>query len=329
MKKLISIVLLLILPFITFVFKSDAKEDVTVSAGEGDYSLILCGFDEAAENTDSIILAKYISADNSLNFIQIPRDTYHDAASYKKINSLYPSRRASGDDRTDALKALEMDIEENLGINIDASIGYTMDTFVSVIDAIGGVDLDLPKAFSIYDSKGNEILSLSDGENHIDGKDALLFVRARNGYTGGDISRIDAQKIFLSSFLGKIKNDVSLTDIIKGCVETRNGWTLNVKIGDLFKIIMKNKGRISNVDMKYATLPGVAALGNNGVSYFYLSHKSSIELLNSLGFQSDHFDPNSVFLNNDDKTSRDVYYQDIGYYIYDDKTLSEIDLSSR
>lgn len=330
MKKIVFAILILSVVFVP-KFSSLSREAIAASIGgtsDRVLTYMLCGYDDAAENTDSIVLVSYRFSDNSMSFVQIPRDTYFANSSYKKINSVYPTEVSSGLSRADALNSLRTQLSSALGIRIDASIGYTMDTFVGVIDAIGGVDLVLPCEFGVKACDGTELLALSCGENHIDGKSALAFVRARNGYTTGDLGRVDAQKLFLSAFMTKLKNGVSAVDIVKACISTSKGWTVDARFSDLFQMLAKNRGRVSGISTKYATMPGKQVQSKDGIWYYSIALTPSAELLNDLGFvRNGCMDTEHLFLNSADEKFAEIYYShELSAKIYNDSTLMELEI---
>lgn len=334
MKKIITAVLLLaIISMSRIIPRADVNCVPTFGRAKERESItyLLCGYDDAAGNTDSIVLASYRYSSNTMTFLQIPRDTYYASAAYSKINSVYPTVRASGKSEIDALRELQDVISAALGIQIDSSIGYTMDTFVGFIDAIGGVEITLPKSFAVKSDSGEVLLSLEAGKSLLSGKEALTFVRARNGYTTGDLGRIDAQKIFLSAFMSKLKNDVGFTKIVKACISTAKGWTVDAKIGDLFKIISKNKGRISSIVTQYVNIPGSAVCDERGLWYYSVTAHSTDELLSSVGFtRCGAFDPDEKLLNEADAGFANIYNStDIRARIYDDAGLKDLDIGMR
>ena len=331
MKKILSVILLLAVILTVKNNTLDLSEAISAATeARATVTYLLCGYDDAAENTDSIVIATYSFGDNSVSFVQIPRDTYYRDTLYCRINSIYPSARASGETRAQALATLKGRLSDLLGIRIDASIGYTMDTFVAMINAIGGIDLYMPTPFVITGEAGEELLSLSDGYNHLDGEASLAFVRARGEYRTGDLGRIDAQKLFISAFVAKLKNDVSAVDIVKACIATSKGWTIDAKYSDIFQMVAKNHGRMSNVTTKYASLPGKQVCDKNGVWYYCVAREPAVALFGELGIKVGTFDNGGLMLNSENPDFGEVYYsKDIAVKIYDDNTLSQIDVNER
>ena len=71
------------------------------------YTFLVCGLDDAAENTDAIIIFKYDAKKNVASFLQIPRDTYFRYSdNIEKLNSVYSSLKAKGYDSKSAMQIL-------------------------------------------------------------------------------------------------------------------------------------------------------------------------------------------------------------------------------
>lgn len=88
-------------------------------------------------------------------------------------------------------------VEGNTGVFIDHFMVLDFVGFQSMVDALGTVEVCLPKAVDDPKSK----LHLPAGRTRVSGKDALSFVRLRNIGNGSDLSRIDRQQAFLSAMV--------------------------------------------------------------------------------------------------------------------------------
>jgi LCP family protein required for cell wall assembly len=86
----------------------------------------------------------------------------------------------------------------NFGIKSDHFLDISFNSFVKAVDAVGGVDVNLPKG--AYDAETG--INLSPGKHHLDGKTALLYVRFR--YPDSDWKRIDRQSDFMMSLFKKL-----------------------------------------------------------------------------------------------------------------------------
>ena len=163
MKKLISlIVAIYMIQYLPILLNSceDRVESAVKELDEGGITYLLCGFDNAAENTDSMILVNYSFLSNEIHFIQIPRDTYFEYKGCTKVNSIYPLLRSSGKTPHEAMETLRATLSEALGIEIDAYVGYSIDAIANLVDDIGGVALDVYEEEDevFYEDFSNEII---------------------------------------------------------------------------------------------------------------------------------------------------------------------------
>ena len=99
---------------------------------------------------------------------------------------------------------MQSSVENLLGIQIDHTVKVNFDGFINVIDALGGINIDVP--CRMY--KPLEDIDLLPGYQTLDGSEALAFVRWRGDGTG-DYGRIERQQQFISAVTAKVK-DMSL-----------------------------------------------------------------------------------------------------------------------
>jgi LCP family protein required for cell wall assembly len=92
-------------------------------------------------------------------------------------------------------------VEANTGIRIDHFAVLNFDGFRSMVDALGGVPIDLPRP--VTDRKTG--LKLPSGTSSLDGEQALAFVRARYDLgDGSDLGRITRQQAFLGAVVDQV-----------------------------------------------------------------------------------------------------------------------------
>jgi LCP family protein required for cell wall assembly len=148
--------------------------------------------------------------------LSIPRDTLAEIPGQgpQKINSAYASGGAKLAIRT---------VEGLLGIDIDQVAIIDFDGFRSFIDTIGGIDVDLPTPVCSDVSGGAFSLDLEEGENHLDGFQAITLARTRSNtcgsgeFTGTDVERAQFQQLILDGIKGKLTSITALPmNFIKG-----------------------------------------------------------------------------------------------------------------
>nr|WP_297366257.1 LCP family protein [Cryobacterium sp.] len=84
--------------------------------------------------------------------------------------------------------------------------------FKAVTDALGGVDVNNPIAFDSYYLQGRYFPA---GAQHLDGTEALAFVRERAAFADGDFQRVRNQQLLIGALLGGLMNQETLTDPAK------------------------------------------------------------------------------------------------------------------
>jgi len=97
-------------------------------------------------------------------------------------------------------------IEQLTGARIDHVAIIDFEGFSGMTTAIGGVDVVSDKAFT---ARGTQI---QVGTNHLEGKDALNFVRERYSFTDGDYTRVENQQRFLQAIADKVISRDTLTN---------------------------------------------------------------------------------------------------------------------
>ena len=152
--------------------------------------------------TDTMILFSLDPRDGSASMLSVPRDLYVDIPNYgrERINVAFPvgSVRGGGDE-AGARLAMET-IERNLGVAVDHYLLVDFNTVINVIDAFGGVTVDVPEY--IYDglypdmNYGYDPFEVFAGEQTMEGAFALKYMRTRHGDNDFERSRRQQQVIF-------------------------------------------------------------------------------------------------------------------------------------
>ncbi|MET8142600.1 LCP family protein [Sphaerisporangium sp. NPDC005288] len=171
------------------------------------------GHREVGERTDTIILA-HISPDrgNAL-LISFPRDSLVQLPACAPKNGLTGQRPHVGmineSFNFGGIGCTWKTIESLTGIHIDHFAKVDFTGFKSMVNALGGVEICVPKP--INDVKA--MLHLQAGRQLVKGEEALGYVRARYSLgDGSDIGRIQRQQMFIASMIKKAMSGATLTD---------------------------------------------------------------------------------------------------------------------
>lgn len=290
-----------------------AVEVDSLLTSERAYNILLIGTDREAGLADVMMLARLDLAAKRAFIMQIPRDTYaeYTDGSYKKLNGAYSALGAAG---------LCDFLSDALGMSVDRYVVTGLDTVRDIIDAVGGVDVNIPCDMKYRDKTQELYIDLKAGLQHLDGDAAEQFLRFRSGYIEGDIDRMDAQKIFLAATAKKIKDEFSL-GLAYRLLEAADGIETNFSASELLNIALEASG-IGSESITVLTMPGAEARAASGASYYSISSKAVASIVETyFGAAHGGFDTDGVFLNEKNAAFRNVYN---GYTEYKAYTLADI-----
>jgi LCP family protein required for cell wall assembly len=300
------------------------------------YNFLLIGHDRVGTLADVIMLVNYDIGAGALTVMQLPRDTYFEGdSSVSQLNvqfSAYYNRATLSGDGTPARTAASLfarQLEQNLCIKIHYTAVLNLDGFVKIVDAIGGVDIDIPADMDYDDPEQGLSIHLKAGPHHLNGEQAEGFVRFRSGYEQVDIGRVDAQKLFMSAFLQKVKSTVSITNVTlltKLVNEAAENLTTDLPVADMIYFARNALGldlsavRMMTIPCDYAgglVINRAATLAAVN-SYFNIYNNDITDTI---------FDRNLRFVNEDSALMYAAYTADAAV-IVSDHTAQEIEDNS-
>ncbi|WP_420497578.1 LCP family protein [Parafrankia soli] len=239
----------------------------------------------AGQRSDTTMLI-HVAEDGATTMVSFPRDTlvvipeYTDAAG--KVHKKHRGRFNSA--ITDGGPSLLVKMIESLtGMRVDHYVSVDLAGFKQITDAIGGVDVCvLPSDFKDHFQDDNKRWRVSTNTNdtmsgwsggpgtlHVNGEQALAFVRQRHGFMQGDIARINRQQQFLGAVLRKATSGDVLTNPLKSSALLRaatGAVTLgNTTLDELMALGLSMKGMAAgtmHVETLPTRAPGLADGGN-------------------------------------------------------------------
>lgn len=235
-------------------------------------NIVVAGVDEGGYRTDLILLCQINRYDGEVNILQIPRDTkVTNHRNDKKINSAYYS----------GFDCLSDEIEQVTGIDADDYVIIGFDGFMDVIDAIGGVKVDVPVRMYYTDPVQGLTIDLQPGPQKLDGEEAHMFMRFRQnndgtGYVNGDMDRIEAQKSLYSAVAKKVLSPMGVLRAPAIFSAVWRNCETNLSGGELFGV-MKDVAAVGN-NINFYSLPGGGRYIGGG-SYFVPDKNSTAALI--------------------------------------------------
>lgn len=183
------------------------------------YNILVLGVDVEAKLTDVMMLCQIDPVDKEVNIISIPRDTKVKVnGSTMKINASFSHGGVEQVIRT---------VKNLTGLPVHHYVLINTAAFRDTIDALGGVDFNVPQNMDYEDPLQNLYIHLKKGYQHLDGDKSEQLVRFRR-YTNGDIDRIKVQQDFMMAL-----------------IDQKLSATYVVKIPEVYEIVAKN----TNTDM--------------------------------------------------------------------------------
>ncbi|WP_229711436.1 LCP family protein [Pectinatus frisingensis] len=258
------ILLLMIAAAMAYAFtRYSTTKNTLGQAGNEKTTIMVMGVDSRADDvgrSDTLMVFTVDEKKDDVSVLSIPRDTRVkiDGHNYDKINHAY----AYG-----GHQLTQKAVEDLLNVPMNYYVLINIQSFAKIIDAIGGVDIDVEKRMYYddpWDDNGGLHIDLYPGMQHMDGKKAIEYVRFRDGE--GDIGRIARQQHFIKAVLAKVLTPAVLPKIPEIIKEVSSTVKTNLSFTDMLKFArllpgMKDGGVTSSM------LPGKPAYIDD-VSYW-------------------------------------------------------------
>ena len=180
--------------------------------------------DDDVGRSDTLMVATLDPKKDQAALMSVPRDTRVKIKGHgwDKINAAYAYGSAKGGPEAGE-KLAQRTVEDFLGVNMDHYVVVNIQAFQKIIDAIGGIDIDVEKRMYYedpWDDDGGLIIDLQPGMQHMDGKTAVTYVRYRD--EEGDIGRIKRQQKFMKACMDKVTSSRSCrASSAKSCPPSR------------------------------------------------------------------------------------------------------------
>ena len=156
------------------------------------------------KRTDSMMILHV--GDSGDTLISLPRDSNVTIPSYKGSTSgkIYPATgrqtKLNAAYAEDGPTLLVRTVEANMGLHIDHYVEIGFAGFANIVDAVGGVTIDIDKGFKDKYSGAD----FKAGKQTLNGEQALAFVRTRHAFAASDLQRTKNQQKFLSALAHQV-----------------------------------------------------------------------------------------------------------------------------
>ncbi len=259
-------------------------------------NFLLIGRDKIAGLTDTIIVGTFKADTGEIAMISIPRDLYTTLErdkinelkesdryppSYFKINSLY--NYVGGGER--GIQYLKDEVSDIIGADIDYYIMIDTEGFRAVVDAVGGIDFEVPEGGLYYSDPGQDLyINLKGGMQHLNGRQAEGLVRFRHGYASQDIQRMEVQQDFLKVFLKTVLDSENLKNNLSGLAGDFMQYVeTDITLGDIAKYV-PFIAKVDPDNVKSTVLPSYHKSSVSSSYYFDVDEEEAKKVIDEYFF---------------------------------------------
>lgn len=215
-------------------------------------NIVVLGVDERAEEhdvgrSDTLFVVMFDTQTKNASLLSIPRDTRVRIPKHgwDKINHAY----AYG-----GRELTQKTVEELLGLHINNYVMVDFKGFKGLVDAIGGVDINVEKDMYYRDSWDGFTIDIKKGMQHMDGETAIQYVRFRD--EEGDIGRIKRQQHFLMAVYEKISSADMLLHIPGLAQQLTAMIKTDLPINDMLSLGKALHSMVREKGLSMAMVPG-------------------------------------------------------------------------
>lgn len=244
-----------------------AKRSEKVDINKDPFTILLIGADGRRDKSrnwrsDVLMLAAINPKNKSIKVMSIPRDTYVEIANtngaHDKINA---SAAYAYQKKIDPVQNIRETVENLFHIPIDYYAKVDFQGFTSIVDTLGGVDVNVPFSFRAQ-MIGGEMAYFEKGPAHLNGAETLAYVRMRKNDPEGDKGRNKRQREVVQRLVDQLTEvDVvtkfpELIRVVRDHFEYSFSFT---EIASLSQSYQQSKNNIEHIELK--TIPSRKHIG--------------------------------------------------------------------
>ncbi|MFX3675286.1 MAG: LCP family protein [Paenisporosarcina sp.] len=231
--------------------KSDYRDEA-VQPLEDNVSILFVGIDDSEQRnqgesnsrSDALMLATLNNKSKTIKLVSVPRDSlvYIPEVGYEdKITHAHSSG---------GTKATIETVEELFEIPVDYYVRMNFDAFIDVVDALGGIEAEVPYTLNEKDQFDKRTVKLEPGLQELDGREALALARTRK--KDNDLERGKRQQMILKSIMKEASSASSFTkygDVIDAVGDNmKTDMTFN-EMKSFFEYIKDGSPRIDTLQL--------------------------------------------------------------------------------
>ena len=248
------------------------------------FTFVVGAVDEDQTRTDALMVATMNTKDKTINIMNVPRDTMcnnGESGAWRKINAAYATKKG--------IEQTKVEIERLMGFQPDRYVIVNFEGIAAIVDAIGGVDYDVPFRMQYSDPSQHLEIDLQPGMQHLTGKQTVEFLRWRHNndyskqYVNGDEGRVENQQKFLKELANQVFQLKNITKIPSIADAVFQNVKTDLTAGNLLWMGMQAL-KIKNDSIQFFTLPGYGQMSTAGsstaYSFFFPYYQETLDLVN-------------------------------------------------
>ncbi|MBI5931872.1 MAG: LCP family protein [Chloroflexi bacterium] len=164
--------------------------------------------EERIARTDSIIIMSIDPDGNQVSMLSVPRGMYVESPTYGLIMANTVVRNAEVFEPGTGEDEMVVTMEDTFDIKLDHTVRISFEGFVELVDAVGGIEIDVPKRivdhqYPTHDG-GTIDITFEPGKQTMDGERALQYARTR--HQDDDYGRAARQQQVIEALMKKLAN---------------------------------------------------------------------------------------------------------------------------
>lgn len=195
-------------------------------------NILVLGVDARKDNltgrSDTMMVLSLNKSTNTIRMLSIPRDSYVKIVGKGKYDKITHAYAFGG------LEMAKATVEELLKIKIDHYVVLNFTSFINIIDALGGIEVEVPFSFSSQSYKNpHRVIYFEKGVQKLNGDEALAYARMRKKDPKGDIGRGERQQQVVKAVMDKALSISSVPKIIDIYKIVRKSMDTDVGLFDI------------------------------------------------------------------------------------------------
>ena len=227
--------------------KSDLRDEV-VEPLKDNVSILFIGVDESEKRnqgdsnsrSDALLVATLNNKDKSVKLLSIPRDSYVYIPKRERKDKINHAHAFGGVPST-----IET-VEGMLDIPIDYYVKMNFNAFIEVVDALGGIEAEVPYQLTELDENDKRTINLEPGLQELNGKEALALARTRK--LDNDIERGKRQQMILKSIMKQATSVSSITKYGSLIDAVGDNMKTNMSFNEMKSFLAYAKGGMPEVE---------------------------------------------------------------------------------